>query len=60
MSDVDCEGERLARTVLRGGGVKVARNVYRYKGQHYRIVEGRCVTREEAERHVEAPGQDVG
>lgn len=39
----------LARLVLKKG-VKVFRDCYRYNGQRYWIVNGRCLTREEGEK----------
>ena len=39
----------MARKVLKGG-VKVFRDCYRYNGQLYWIVNGRCLTREEGDR----------
>lgn len=38
----------LARKILKGGGVKVCRDCYRYNGQIYWIVNGRVLSREEA------------
>jgi hypothetical protein len=41
--ETDPAGYAKAREVLRGGAKKVSSCVYRYKGQLYRIVEGRCL-----------------
>lgn len=39
----------LARKILKHG-TKVFRDCYRYQGQRYWIVNGRCLTRDEGER----------
>jgi len=38
----------LARKVLKGG-LKMGRDCYKYQGQIYWIVNGRCLTREQGE-----------